>query len=590
MRRSIHSRRGIVVISTLLISTVLLILVVTLLLSISNENQLVLRNAHTTEALFLAEAGIADATYQLSIDNSWAPDDVAPLEVVFPDGNGKYTIVFNPDPDNPVEPWESVNNLSGDAFVNGPRGLDTVPPKTAHVVVTAEIKGREIRYEALISRGFSEPTTVPLLSAGKIRMNGDVVVRGVESLSNPVAIDAGIHSNNSAPQAGIIEWDGGGTGEAYISGEVTTTSNHPGAIQASGGSFNPGGVEEGAPAHSFPYIDIDAAIASGKNAPIMMPSGGGTTSLSGSNYRWDGGVINGDLVLDGVNLFVNGDLEVNGTIKGTGAIYVSGNTSFRGTANLVADQGYGMGVFSKGHVKLEGFDGSQYLESIAASNPTDFGKWFGDAKTAHVDLVSEISSGTYAADATDVTATWGNQDNSLVDQLRAVLGGGDTETLPTGIDDGDALGLMADYLETNYAGNESADFMIDRLRDTRTLYADGGLLDQANDGYDPSDASKASSRSGNQNFDKLGTSYFQGLIYTTGAVYASNEVEIVGALLADRNGFSPQGQWSVNGESLKAGDVFLTGGSSLVFNQELVEDPLASVPSGPVSVCSWLGR
>ena len=207
MRRSIHSRRGIVVISTLLISTVLLILVVTLLLSISNENQLVLRNAHTTEALFLAEAGIADATYQLSIDNSWAPDDVAPLEVVFPDGNGKYTIVFNPDPDNPVEPWESVNNLSGDAFVNGPRGLDTVPPKTAHVVVTAEIKGREIRYEALISRGFSEPTTVPLLSAGKIRMNGDVVVRGVESLSNPVAIDAGIHSNNSAPQAGIIEWE-----------------------------------------------------------------------------------------------------------------------------------------------------------------------------------------------------------------------------------------------------------------------------------------------------------------------------------------------------------------------------------------------
>jgi hypothetical protein len=563
--------------------------VVTLLLSLSTENRLILKNAHTTEALFLGEAGLADATYQLSTDNGWAPQDPTPLEVDFPELNGKYTIVFNPPTDPSVELFESVNNLNNGSAVTGPGGTE-VPARTAHIVVNVQVKGREFRYEALISRGFSEPTTVPLLTSGRIRMNGDVVIRGVESLSNPVAIDAGIHSNNSANQAGIIEWDGGGTGRAFISGEVTTTSSHPGAIQDNGGDFNPGGVEVGAPPHSFPYIDIDAAIASGKGSTVMVPSVGGTTSLSGSNYRWDGGVINGDLVLDGVNLFVDGNLEVNGTIKGTGAIYVSGNTSFRGTANLVADEGYGMGIFSKGHVKLEGFDGSQYLESIAASNPTDFGKWFGDAKTAHIDLVGEISGGSYAADATDTTATWGNQPNSVVDQLRSVLGGGDDETLPPGLDEADTLGLMANFLESNFAGNDSADFMVDRLRDTRTLYADGGLLDQANDGYDPSDASKASARSENQDFNKLGTSYFQGLIYTNGAVYASNEVEVVGALLANKNGFSPQGPWSVDGETLTAGDVFLTGGSSLVFNQELMEDPLSSVPSGPVAVCSWLGR
>ncbi|MCA9779426.1 MAG: hypothetical protein KC800_22015 [Candidatus Eremiobacteraeota bacterium] len=589
MRRSKSTGRGIVVISTLLISTVLLILVVTLLLSLSNENHLVLRNAYATETLFLGEAGIADATYQLSVDNEWKPDELNPLVVDFPDGNGKYTIFF--DSDDLVESSnESVNNLKGKHYVDGPRGPGTVPPYTADVVVTAEVKGRQLRYEALISRGFSEPVSVPLLTSGKIKMKGDVVVRGIESLLNPIAVDAGIHSNYSASQAGIIEWEGSGGEEAFISGEVSTTSNHPQAIQASTG-FNPGGVEEGKAALQFPYVDIDAAIASGKNSTVMVPTVGGTTSLSGGNYKYDGGVINGDLVLDGVNLFVNGDLEVNGTIKGTGAIYVAGDTSFRGSAELVTDKGFGMGLFSKGNVKLEGFDGSQFLDSIATANPLDFGKWNEDAKTAHEDLLAIIADPDNYNDGTD-PGLWGNSPDGEVDQLRAVLGGGDTETVPTGMPDAelDSLGKMADYLEANFAGDESAEFLVDRLRGTRNLYADGGALDEANDTLAPLKAEKTSLRVGNQNFDKLGTSYFQGLIYTTGAIYASNEVEVVGALLAQRNSQSPQGQWNVGGEDLRAGDVFLTGGSSLVYNKELVEDPLANVPTGPVVVCSWLGR
>ena len=182
----------------------------------------------------------------------------------------------------------------------------------------------------------------------------------------------------------------------------------------------------------------------------------------------------------------------------------------------------------------------------------------------------------------------------------------------------DTLGKMADYLESNFGGGETADFLVERLRSTREIYenktASGltpqqvidnfiddsddnqGVLDVLNDEYHAGPQRpdrRASGQAQMQDFEKLGTSYFQGIVYTTGAVYASNEVEVVGALLAERNGNSPAGFWDVNGDGsvrLRAGDVHLGGGSSLIYNKEVLEDPFAGATFGPVSVSAWLGR
>lgn len=586
MQRCRRSLRGIIVVSTLLISTILLLLVSGLLVSINNEEHLSLRNAHATEALFLGEAGIADATYQLSASNAWEPVGTERIQVDFPEVNGRYTIEFY-DGVGQVERHESVNNLDTDSSVDGPRGPATVPPKTADIVVKVELKGREFYYEALISRGFSEPVSVPLLTSGKIRMEGDVLIQGVESLGNPIPIEAGIHSNMRASTPGIIEWRGGADDKAYISGIVSTTSGHPDAIRAPGsGEFNVGSVEVGQASQQFPVVDIDLAVRSGRGATPLVPNPGATTTLRGRDFRFEGGVINGDLVLDGVNLFVDGPLEVNGTITGSGAIYVRGDTSLRGSAELISDERT-LALFSKGNVKLEGFDGSQYLEERAEESE-DFFTWNEDAKWAHEELMARITQeGSYGGDAEN-PSTWGNTPGGEVDQLRAVLGS-ETQVVPDERSQ-DSLGKMADYLEMNYAGNETADFLVQRLKDTRNLYRDGGSIDVANDTFNPSLAAGATRRAGRQNFDKLGVSFIQGLIYTNGAVYATNEVQVVGALMAEKNGDSPEREWEVGGERLQAGDVYLTGGSSLIYNKELVENPFASAPNGPVVVCSWLGR
>jgi hypothetical protein len=606
MRKLTRQREGIVAISTLLVSSVLLILISTLLVTLRNENHLVLKHANSTEALFLAEAAVADATYQLSLNNRWAP--VTPLEVTFPDGNGKYTIVF--DNDRVVEPHESVNNLRERTLTDGPRGLATVPPHTVDVVVMVELKGRVHRFEALISRGFSDPASVPLLSSGRIILEGEVLVSGIESLVTPIPVDAGIHTNLGGDTARAIDWDGNGD-DAFISGEVSTVSGNLGAVRARGGDFNVGGVETGQPAMQFPIIDVDTAIRTGRYAPTMTPSGGGTTTLTGRDYKWDGGTINGDLELDGVNLFVDGDLEVNGTIKGTGAIYVKGDTSFRGNSEFVVSNDQTLALFSKGHVSLEGFDGSQFLDDLAADEPATFGKWNDDAKWAHGEAIGIVADpDNYKSTGGDDTTWGGTAGGNHFDQVRGVLGDATADPIPGR--EQDALGKMATYLADNYSGNESADFLVERLGDTRKLYENGavsalpqneilrnyrdgegdyrGVLDILNRDHVPRVARQGASEVGLQNFDRLGTSYFQGLIYTNGAVYASNEVEIVGALLVHQNNDSPGEELRAGGESLNAGDVYLEGGSSLVYNQRLMEDPFASAPTGPVVVCSWLGR
>ncbi len=132
-------------------------------------------------ALYVAEAGVAYAKAELSRDSAWGPQS---LTQTMPNGRGSYTISFataSPGPN------DSVNNLTGPGVVDGPRGPGTVPPFTADLVVLAELNGRTRRLEVILSNGGGGPpdVDVPLLASRGIRLNGNVVVKGIESLADP---------------------------------------------------------------------------------------------------------------------------------------------------------------------------------------------------------------------------------------------------------------------------------------------------------------------------------------------------------------------------------------------------------------------
>ncbi len=91
-------------------------------------------------------------------------------------------------------------------------------------------------------------------------------------------------------------------------------------------------------------------------------------------------------------------------------------------------------------------------------------------------------------------------------------------------------------------------------------------------------------------YDRLGSSYFQGLVYTNGFVYSANDVHVVGALIANDDG-SQTGE-VLAGVQLEPGDIFLTKGASLTYNQEYFSSPEggSAGASGALAVTAWIGR
>ena len=616
-----------------MISTVLLILIVTLLVSLRSDKHMALQMNSKAEIEYVAEAGIADVALQLSKANDWT----GTISEVLPDGAGRYTVVIQGPGGSGVDPNHSVNNLSGASRVPGPRGDtgdDMVPRFTADIVVLVEANGREERYEVLMTRGYSEPVSVPLLTSGDIEITGNLNVQGIPTTANPDGTPSGIHSNKQQNQTDIITWVGqGGTDPgadiATINGAVSVASSNPGAISTTG-DFTSTSVNTSGGSKQFPIVDVDLAVLAARNVPNLVVNTGGTTVVSGGDKKYPGGTITGDLELNGVNLYVDGDLTVNGTIRGTGAIYVNGNTSFKGSATLSGTDSDILALFSKGHVSLTGFRGSQYLEDLAldGSHPA-FTDLYNDATTAYDDLMAILKVPDLYWDPANPTPTppptpplpltiadrWGNFPGSRVDELRVALGGDDPLAPPGS--PSDSLGQMAAYLQANFPGSESAKFMVGQLQDAREFYQNStdssippgdiianflansnnklGALDAINDNWNPTAAGRSENSMADLSFEQIGKSYFRGVVYTTGAVYAGNELEIVGALLAEKRGSSPGAPLTVtrhdgSTQTVQAGSVLLEGDTTLYYHEELMQDPFAGTNFGPIVVSAWLGN
>ena len=89
------------------------------------------------------------------------------------------------------------------------------------------------------------------------------------------------------------------------------------------------------------------------------------------------------------------------------------------------------------------------------------------------------------------------------------------------------------------------------------------------------------------NTDRLGSAYFQGLIYTRGSLYASQEVSVLGGVVAHGD---PTGSTRVAGsETLKPGDVHLTGGSRVTAVEKTLGGNTNPGP-GDLRVDAWLGQ
>lgn len=592
-----RKRTGIALFLVLVMTTVILMMVVSLYISSRNGVFVSLNQYRKTAALFVAESGLAETIELLESGAFLTP--TSPLSGSLPHG-GTWQVEFN-DTGTSLTPSQSVNNLTNAGAAKSYRGNNTVPPYSALIVVTANFGGVERTLECVVTRhGGGVASGYALQGQGLISLDKNVTIDGIKSLLDPSVVPGSIHSNTAAGDA--IVWSGDGS--IAVNGTVSSAG---GGIDLQG--YVPGGGAPNTGVNSpVPSVDILSEISAKSSAPSPPLVPFGTSTLPSGDYYHDGDLtLDGDLVLDGGKLYVTGELRVNGSISGEGSVYVGKETRLKGDARILAESGNNVALFSHDSVTLEGFDGGAYLEALAAADPANFGKYYNDAKLTIGEMQSLLNNPTHSP--TDFFV--GGGQNAPLDTLRRTLG----QSMPGAVAPGrqlNTLGLVSEQLALQPAG-PTRDFLKAKFDSLRRFYMPGDELindstsaaDWVAGRYEQGGAMDAMLDTSNLTlandlfpemiaytnaieYDKIGTAYFRGRVYTHGYIHATGEISVVGSVMAD--GDPTLGSMTLpDGTTINPGDIKLDDNTTIRFVEDLGTSS-ASGPASEISAETWFTR
>jgi hypothetical protein len=560
------SRRGTALLTVLTMMMVLGIVLKSLTFLLGSRAFSVRSNQDLAESRFLAEAGLARVQQELTRSAAWA--GTFTNEHVG-DSVGTYSVHFSTNPG----PSDSANNMVSAVPGNGPRGPGTVPPYTSDVVVTGRCNGKTYVLEALVSRRLEDTAAVAIASTGRVFMDGNVEVSGVRAFTDATDLPTGIHSNSEALST-CISWTGTGSQRLRVSGDLSATSTAADAILLSG-THTERGVKIAQPPVEFPRVDIRGRVKDNNSRPAAPFASLGTSNLAaGEFYQAGSTTVNGDVILHDTTLYVNGDLSVNGSISGTGSVFVTGTTTLRGDSHVSTTNSEGVALYSHDSVSLLGFDGNAYLQEFCAANPTAG------------DLLLRVQAQMERVTALGHPLTRSEHFKDTMTSVRLHLGYEDGE------DDKKLLKKLRSEIENTAVSGETRDWIMRRMDNLRAFFDDAETVG-GNDGARasflrdpmPKGFAEVLSEDGDDNsrffrqhreeiwalldelnFNKIGTSYFQGVIRTHGSFYAANEITVLGSIGAYGDG--ALGTVVRGGRTLAPGDIFVQNGVTLKFSKE----------------------
>ncbi|MBN9417348.1 MAG: hypothetical protein J0I12_18015 [Candidatus Eremiobacteraeota bacterium] len=607
--RSQQDRRAIALITTLMMSVVLLMMLVSLVKAVTTQDYLTRGQHDQVAALYVAESGLADVMSHLEIDGGWRDGFNGEAMQNRP---GKYWVSFF-EGTGTVPDDASINNIAGTAPRPGPRGR-VVPRGAALIVVTARVGAAQRQLEAIVNSAGVINVEYPMMTSGNIELKGSVTIDGIHSLQGYQRVAAGIHSNSRSLLGPSISWEPGSTtAKATITGKVSSVDSRALGTGIDFGSdatrYDVGAFERSAANRQFPGMgDIERQVNLHASAPPPTIQPAGTTTLPAGDYHKAGDLtISGDLVLDGGELYVDGDLTINGGISGQGAIWTSGKVTFKGDSTLQSTEK--AAVMSKKGVNLLGFDGEEYMEGFAASDPEVRVLW--DAtKQALADTGELLQS----SDPSTVVGSGGPLDL----QARKLGYHPDNTEVPIPVVNpedalvgGDYLGKLQAKLAAQSEG-ESRDFMMRKLDGYQKFFSANtgdpdatvanqfvarprifpGAFDAVVNTGRTDALSKLMVQVSNVSYAKAGSSYFQGIIYTNGHFFAANSVTTLGAIMVDGRGREGTEPNPLNpAESFRPGQLVMRRGANMTFVEEFFEDGDNALRiRGPVQVRTWASR
>lgn len=623
-----HRRRGFALISTFMFLGMLFMMAVSMILMSRQRIFAGMSQHHQTQALYLAEAGLAKAQVALENDLGWPGVTDATIDGM----RGTYTVTLG------SGKYGSVNNIGGLTKVMSYRGPGSVPPNHALLIVTANVSGHRYTLEALVEgNGSAGYMSDAILGSGKITMKGDLHVDGIAALDDASVVEGSIQSN-AATGSDLVTWDG--TGSALVTGNVGTFGSSSSAINMPGATIL-GKTELNSKA-VIPTYDVESEVNNNypSGSPVSVVSGG-QTLLAGGKHSYSGPAIDGDIVLeDGAELYVKGDLTINGSISGNGTVYVDGKTTFKGDSAVNANPDFSVSLKSKGSVLLTGFDGTEFMKNQSSSikdlldtaekhveyAQTTLKSNGNDLNAATVDMIGGV--GITMAGHSNHTANGGRLNlgigTGLQKELILDLKDQIAALSPTGTEAPTKrfLEKRLEKLEKAFGSTVDVDGSSDPADSIMDNYlATGetaGLLDAVTSVYfvDELDTSYPWSQPGSArlqkakdiwpnvvniihsvNYDKLGTSYFQGAIYTQGNFVANNEVQVLGAIIVDGHGTTKETielkeLGVVKGTiELEPGDIYLGKATRVTYVEEMFKEDATTV-TGPQLLTKnlWMGR
>lgn len=585
-------RRGLALSIVLLMMTVLLILAITLIALSRRQTLSVLDYQRETLAVHAAEAGLARALKNLQMHSDWNQGfDREPLL----GGEATYSVHFTTS--TPFGSEDSFHNLLGTTPVQGVRG--SVPPGCIWLTSIGRSGTSARTIDAILSRPGLPGLSAGLLGTGRIRLRGQLSIDGQDTPQSPPG-PGDLHSNfQGATGEPSISWEPLAPGDrADIAGDATSSDGRP--VDDTVVFAGPNSLHDrlsSQPVRSLGSFDIPQMIAAAQ-AESIRPTlvAGGETVLDGGRYTLDSVPSHtGDIVLkNGAELYVTGDFQLEGALRGTGTLVVGGNTVLRGDVDVSARGG--VALLSEGDVNLEGYQAKEYLDGIPAAQPLVSG-----IQDTLSDMVNALASGDPA-----VLGQLGTLDclNHHMNSAGSFC--------PLAVPSREAV-LIPRLLQVlrDQPADPRRDFLIRKVERMERFF-DHGATDAEKRGYvqafvaEPSlgctkvleslsdvgldmlasgEIDPATLRTALQNaahiarenrLDRLTSSYFQGLIYTHGNVHATGEVVIIGALVADGRG--------------EKGNLTLDGGTSVTFLKSLFEGDERLTLPGTLGIQAWALR
>jgi len=606
----------------LLLLSVVIVMVLGALLTLSKSRIIGARHSvDHTRALNAAESGLSHAIAKLESDEDWSAGFD---EEELPEKQGTYSLQFA----SPTSAGDldSINNLGNDSAVSSYHGAGTVPPRSALIVVTGRYGTVSRTVEALVVTGASIPESTGIAASNKITLAGDIEVNGIKSLSDPTAIPVQLHSNDQTAGSKVTYAPLQSGDSLRIKGKLTSSSESPTSVAIQlAGTTDVESIESQVGAKRLPRMNIEAMVSvhAGYPGPPLL-SGPVTQTFNGNNYYSGDVELQGDLVLeDNARIYVDGDLTINGSVRGTGALVVNGNTFLRGDSSITADESDYVSVLSEGHVVLSGFDGQAFMESMIAGDAEAAEYW--DDTTWGLETIQDYLNDNAHLSAPALSDKM-RDDDAFLDATMSALA--QHYSSPPDHPTGRARHTnTSEYFRDKFsaaAPNTTRAFLHDRFQLVDDMFRvcyydrsggaprleamglvnnfgdwdpslDGGLFDSAQSWGEIETTAQQqvlreiNSMVGRLDYNRLGSAEFKGFVYTSGALVVKSDLNLLGTVVA--NGNDHVGNIEVDGETFEPGEMALLGNSRLTYVDDIFQDGIQNLAgAGKLDVKRWVNR